>query len=170
MNRRWQRGAQRAVAGLGLALLGGCAGLPALGPSPRPAETPPPAPAALPVPPAFQPQELVGRWGYAAYHRPDDRARTEAAARRACNRPYVIARGPGGGVMMHLADETQPTELVLKGSAEGKTYIGPGPQPAAERDREVVSFDGRVLVLRWVDEEVQGRYGYGVFVRCAPRA
>jgi hypothetical protein len=33
-----------------------------------------------------------------------------------------------------------------------------------------VSFDGRVLVLRWVDEEVAGRYGVGVFVRCAPRA
>ena len=36
------------------------------------------------------------------------------------------------------------------------------------QDREVVSFDGRVLILRWVDPEVQGRYGTMVYVRCAP--
>ena len=40
----------------------------------------------------------------------------------------------------------------------------------ANDDREVVSFDGRVMVLRYVDPEVAGRYGTGVYVRCAPRA
>jgi hypothetical protein len=30
----------------------------------------------------------------------------------------------------------------------------------------VVSFDGRVLILRWMDSEVQGRYGTMVYVRC----
>jgi hypothetical protein len=38
------------------------------------------------------------------------------------------------------------------------------------QDREIVSFDGRVMVLKYVDPEVDGRYGTGIFVRCAPRA
>ena len=32
----------------------------------------------------------------------------------------------------------------------------------------MVTFDGRVLILRWMDPEVQGRYGSMVYVRCAP--
>ena len=31
-----------------------------------------------------------------------------------------------------------------------------------------MSFDGRVLILRWMDPEVQGRYGTMVYVRCGP--
>ena len=57
-------------------------------------------------------------------------------------------------------------DMTLKGSVEGKTYIGPGPDPAGADDREVVSFDGRMLILRWVDPEVAGRYGTAVLVRC----
>ena len=34
------------------------------------------------LPPAFPPQDIVGRWGLAAYHKEEDRARTEAAATR----------------------------------------------------------------------------------------
>ena len=30
----------------------------------------------------------------------------------------------------------------------------------------MVSFDGRVLILRWMDPEVQSRYGTMVYVRC----
>lgn len=148
---------------LGLLALAGCATAPT--PAPEPAPVTP-----LPLPPAFQPQELVGRWGFASFHKPEDQARTEAAARRACGKPYVISRGPTGGVMMHLADERQPTELTLKGGPGGKTYVGPGPEPGGQQDREVVSFDGRVLVLRWLDPEVTSRYGASVYVRCAPRA
>jgi hypothetical protein len=33
-----------------------------------------------------------------------------------------------------------------------------------------VSFDGRVMLLKFVDPETDGRYGTGIFVRCAPRA
>jgi hypothetical protein len=71
--------------------------------------------------------------------------------------------------MMHLADQNQPTELFTKAGANGGRYLGPeGPAPG-ENDREIVSFDGRVLVLRWLDREVAGRYGTAVYVRCAPR-
>ena len=70
--------------------------------------------------------------------------------------------------MMYLADSAQLQELHLKGSPSGKNYIGPPGEAGGMQDREIVSFDGRTMVLRWMDPEVAGRYGIGVFVRCAP--
>ncbi len=122
------------------------------------------------VPARYKADEFVGRWGVASYRNERDRARTEAAARKQCNKAYTIAKGPNGGVMMHLADQTQPTELRVKGSQDGKTFIGPAGEPGAEQDREVVAFDGRVLILRFVDPEVAGRFGNMLYVRCGPTA
>ena len=86
---------------------------------------------------------------------------------RACTQPYVITLGPTGGVMMHLADQATPSELRLKGAPGGKTFIGPADDPPGSiQDREVEQFDGRVMILRWMDPEVQGRYGTMVYVRC----
>jgi hypothetical protein len=67
------------------------------------AETPPPVPAV--VGPVIPSDQLVGKWGFAAYHKDTDRARTIKEAAAQCNRPYVIAKGPTGGVMMNLADQ-----------------------------------------------------------------
>ena len=114
--------------------------------------------------------EIVGRYGYASYHDAKDRARTEANARGQCKQPFVIGQGPSGGVMMYLADSNQLQELRLKGSQGGRDYIGPAGETPGSQDREIVAFDGRVLVLKYVDPEIDGRYGTGVFVRCAPRA
>ena len=161
-----------ALTALSAVMLSGCASQQfSLGTSPAP-EAPPVA--AAPLPASIPAQDLVGRWGLAAYHKDEDRARTEAAARGQCKQPYNISRGPSGGVIMHLADQAQPTELSLKGGPDGKNYIGPGEDPAgAARDREIVAFDGRVLVTRFTDPEVAGRYGTSVYVRCgaetAPR-
>jgi hypothetical protein len=129
-------------------------------------------PVALPpeIPARVRASEIIGRWGYAAYHKPEDRGRTEANARGQCKQPFVIGQGPNGGVMMYLADSAQLQELRLKGSQGGRDYIGPAGQTPGSQDREIVSFDGRVLILKYVDPEVDGRYGTGVFVRCAPRA
>jgi hypothetical protein len=137
--------------------------------------TPPPEvqPTALPqpeIPARIRASEIVGRWGYAAFHDAKDRKRTEANARGQCRQPYVIGQGPTGGVMMYLADSSQLQELRLKGSPSGKDYIGPPGQTPGPQDREIVSFDGRVMVLKFVDPEVDSRYGTGVYVRCAPRA
>jgi hypothetical protein len=141
--------------------------LPSFGPKP---EEPPPPTVVPTLPPAFPPQDIVGRWGLAAYHKDEDRPRIEAAAAQQCSNPYLITLGAGGGVMMHLADQATPTELRLKGAPGGKTYVGPGEDPpGGAQDREVVSFDGRILVLRWMDSEVQGRYGTMVYVRCGPQ-
>jgi hypothetical protein len=164
MSRSHRQGLPAALV-LGLLAIGlaGCATT-----APQP-EQPPPPPVTPTLPPAFPPQDIVGRWGLAAYHRDEDRPRIEQAAAGQCKQPYVIALGPTGGVMMHLADQATPSELRLKGAPGGKTYVGPaGDPPGSLQDREVVSFDGRILILRWMDPEVQGRYGTMVYVRCGP--
>ena len=122
------------------------------------------------MPPAFPPQDIVGRWGLAAYHKDEDRPRIETAAAGQCKQPYVITMGPTGGVMMHLADQATPTELRAQGSAGWQDLYRPERRAARRplQDREVVSFDGRILILRWLDPEVQGRYGTMVYVRCGP--
>lgn len=128
-----------------------------------------PAPAPE-IPATIRADEIVGRWGLASYHKPDDRPRTEAAARGQCRQPYVIGQGTSGGVVMHLPDEATPQELRLKGSQSGKNYIGPAGPAGGEKDREIVSFDGRVLMTRFIDKDASSRYGTMVYVRCAPRA
>ena len=127
-------------------------------------------PAAPPeIPSTIRASELVGRWGLASYQNPNDRARTEAAAKGQCKNPYVIGQGANGGVIMHLADEATPQELRLKGSQSGKNYIGPEGPAGGAKDREIVSFDGRVLVTRFIDPDAATRYGNMVYVRCAPQ-
>jgi len=164
--------AAMAVLASGL-LLAGCGtfSFPTLGTGtgtePAPMDAPP---AAAALPSRYSPEEVVGRWGLAAYHREADRGRTEAQARGQCRNPYVIARGPSGGVMMHLADQRQSSELRLKGGPGGKNYIGPDGEAGGPGDREIISFDGRVLITRYVDPDAATRYGNMVYVRCGPRA
>ena len=163
--RQYQRPGLMAALVLGL-LSFGLAGCATTSPQPPP---PPAAPEVTPtLPPSFPPQDLVGSWGLAAYHKPEDRDRTEKAAVNQCRQPYVITLGPTGGVMMHLADQATPSELRVKGAPGNKDYIGPaGDPPGSIQDRLVEHFDGRILILRWMDPEVQGRYGTMVYVRCA---
>jgi hypothetical protein len=122
------------------------------------------------VPATIRAQELVGKWGLASYQNPADRARTEKQAAAQCKQPYVIGAGQSGGVVMHLADQATPQELRVKGSQSGKNYIGPAGPPGGEQDREIVSFDGRVLITRFTDPDAATRYGNMVYVRCGPRA
>ncbi len=168
-------GGARTAANLGIAamlalFLGACGSmsLPSFSSS-----SPPPAPEPAPIPemPAsIRADELVGKWGLASYQNPNDRARTEAAAKAQCKQPYVIGAGASGGVIMHLADQATPQELRLKGSPSGKNYIGPAGPPGGDLDREIVSFDGRVLITRFIDKDAATRYGNMVYVRCGPRA
>jgi len=165
-------GNARTIAKLGLMtaltlLLGACSStnLPSLSPSSEP-----PSAGEAEVPATIRPDEIVGRWGLASYQNPTDRARTEAAARAQCKQPYVIGPGTSGGVVMHLADQATPQELRIKGTPSGKNFIGPAGPPGGEQDREIVSFDGRVLVTRFVEKDAATRYGNMVYVRCAPRA
>jgi hypothetical protein len=130
------------------------------------------APASAPdIPPRIRAEEITGRWGLAAYHKDADRPRTEAAARNQCKQPVVISMGPTGGVMMYPPDSSKLEELRMKGAPGNKTYIGAAGEPAGTgSDREVLSFDGRVMITKFPDPEINGRYGTSVYVRCAPRA
>lgn len=151
---------------LGLAAVLAVAGCAGQGTSPTTS-----MPSVAEVPPAIKPQEITGRWGLAAFHDPKDLKRTEAAARNGCRQPYNIGMGATGGVVMHMPDKAQPEELRLKGAPGNKTYIGPAGEPAGGmQDREITSFDGRTMTVRFLDPEVSGRYGTQVYVRCAPRA
>jgi len=151
---------------LAAAALCGCTTNPFASPEPAP---PPPAAEVVPeIPASIRPEEIVGRWGYGAYHNEADRARTEAAARRQCGQPVVINRGTNGGVLMYLADSAQLQELNLKGSPSGQNYIGPRGPAGGPQDRQIVAFDGRVMVLSWINPEIANRYGTGVYVRCGP--
>jgi hypothetical protein len=145
-----------------LLALGGCAGNEGFSAST------PAAPAA--IPPSIPAQALVGRWGLGAYHREEDRGRTEAAARGACSRPYEIAPGATGGVIMHVADQPEPQELVLKGAPAGRTFLGPRGEPGSPQDREIISHDGNTIIMRWVDPEIGARYGTLVFAKCGTSA
>jgi hypothetical protein len=162
-----------AIAGTALGLAGCSTSFPSFQSQPEP---PPPmqAPVANAPPASIPPRAIVGRYGFASYQRDNDRSRTEAAARSQCGQKkvdlYPIDPGPNGGVVMLTADNPEKEELRLKGGAGGKNYIGPEGPAADTRDREIVSFDGKVLVLRWVDPELAGRYGIGVYVRCGKAA
>lgn len=150
-------------------LLGACGNMSLSGFGGSPA-VPQEAAAPAEIPGSIRPDEIVGRWGLASYTKPDDRKRTEAAARNQCKQPYVIGAGTSGGVIMYLADEPKPQEVRIKGSQSGKNYIGPAGPAGGEKDREVLSFDGRTLVTRYVDPDAATRYGTEVYVRCAPKA
>jgi hypothetical protein len=167
-------GGARTAANLGIVsmmtvFLGACSSmsLPSFSSSPSVAPEPAPTPE---MPASIRGDEIVGKWGLASFQNPNDRARTEAAAKAQCKQPYVIGAGGSGGVIMHLADQATPQELRLKGSPSGKNYIGPPGPAGGEQDREIVSFDGRVLITRFIDKDAATRYGNMVYVRCAPRA
>ena len=176
MFRTIQRPCPTAVANLIAAallscLLGGCGSMGGFGGFGGGTQTAAPEPGLAPeIPSTIRATEIVGRWGLAAYHKPEDRARTEAAAKGQCKQPYIIGQGATGGVIMHLPDEATAQELRLKGSQSGKNYIGPAGPAGGEKDREIVSFDGRVLQTKFIDPDANSRYGTMVYVRCAPRA
>jgi hypothetical protein len=122
--------------------------------------------AASQIPPTISADALVGRWGLASYHNDADRARTITAARSQCGQPYVISKGQSGGIVMLLADDPKPQEVFLKGAPGGKNFVGPAGPPGDAQDREIVSLDNGIVVMRWVDPEVAGRYGTMVLSRC----
>ncbi len=149
------RTAALTLAGLGAALLAGCA------------TEPPPAPVV--AAPSVSSDQLVGKWGFAAYHRDTDRERTIKEALAQCNKPYVIAKGPSGGVMMNLADQATLSELVLKAGPDGATYLGPPGDAGTADDRIVTSVDANSFTTNWVDPDNAARYGTSVYERCGQK-
>jgi hypothetical protein len=128
----------------------------------------PPAPAV--AAPAVSSDQLVGKWGLASYHQDSDRDRTIKEAKAQCTKPYVIDKGPNGGVMMYLADQPQKSELVLKAGKEGVTYLGPPGDAGTADDREISNIDANSFTTIWVDPDNAARYGTMVYERCGKKA
>ncbi len=122
--------------------------------------------ATAPAPTNVTRDALVGRWGIASFHTEKDRKRTEAEARAQCKQPYTITKGPGDGVMMHVADDPKPYELRLKAGPGGKTYVGFEAPAGDPQDRELLSVSQKELVMRFVDPDANRRYGTFVYSRC----
>ena len=118
-------------------------------------------------PTSIRSEALIGRWGVASFRQEKDRQRVAAQARAQCKLPYTIARGPTGGVMMHVADNSALYELRPKGGSDGKTYLGLEAPPGHVQDREILSISEREMVMRFVDPDANNRYGTFVYVRCA---
>ena len=155
MGQRAAASAMAVLLAIGFAL-GGCAELPKDGLAPADRAAAPP----------FPQDKLIGKWGIASYRNEKDRKRTEAQAKAQCKLPYVIAKGPTDGILMHVADDPQLRELKLKGAPGGKAYVGFEGPPNDAQDREILSFSDTVIVMRFVDPEVDKRYGIFVYVRC----
>ena len=92
-------------------------------------------------------------------------------------RHHAGLRRDGGGVRrrndgeIQIAGFDELQELRLKGGPNNTNFIGPAGEPAGgPQDREIVSFDGRIMLLRFTNPEINGRYGTGIYVRCAPSA
>ena len=149
------RGGALAFAGLLFAFVAGCAGTPT---------------APVVTAPSVAPDALVGKWGLASYHKDEDRTRTMKEAAGQCNKPYVINKGPNGGVMMYLADQATLQELVLKGGSDGRTFLGPPGAAGTADDREVTNVDPNSFTTVWVDPDNTARYGTMVYERCGKRA
>ena len=143
----------------GALVLAGCASTPQ-----APVTQAPPAPARIAA--AHPVTALIGNWGVASFREDRDRARTQSMARQHCRLPYVIAKGPTDGVMMHVADDAKLYELTLKGSSDGKTYLGFDAPPGHPQDREILSLTANEIVMRFVAADVHARYGTFVYVRC----
>lgn len=118
------------------------------------------------VQPSIPAEALVGRWGLASYHRDTDRDRTLKEARSQCSNPYVIKAGTSGGVVMNMADEAEASELQVKSSADGRTFIGRAGPPGESTDMEISAYDGEVLTIQYLDPDVTQRYGTMVYVKC----
>ncbi len=150
------RGGALALAAVAAVYLAGCA------------TEPPPAPVV--AAPAVSSDQLVGKWGLASYHRDSDRDRTVKEAKAQCHNPYVIDKGPSGGVMMYLADQKDKSELVLKAGKDGVTYLGPPGDAGTADDREISNIDANSFTTIWVDPDNAARYGTMVYERCGKTA
>jgi len=132
--------------------------------------TEPTAPPPVAATPSVAIDQLVGKWGLAAYHRDTDRPRTVKEALSQCGKPVVINKGPNGGVMMYLADNPQIQELVLKAGPDGTTYLGPPGDAGTADDRIVSQVDPNSFTTVWVDPDNASRYGTMVYERCGKRS
>jgi hypothetical protein len=106
-------------------------------------------------------EDLVGRWGVAAYWNDADATKITAQAKGFCSQPYIISKGKNGGAVMFEAFDGKPKEVVVQ-SGQIVSADGAG----RNTTKTIQSWNGSTLVVNYVDEEAKRRYGNMVFVRC----
>ncbi len=126
--------------------------------------TPDPEPEVQPI--KIDMAALPGDYGLASYHQDEDQERTLQQAKIACNNPYTIGTGANGGVMMHAVGAKQTSEIFLKTDRKGRVFLGPRGAAGIEQDRYVVSYDERVLVVRWMEPRARTVFGTMIYVPC----
>ncbi len=60
-------------------------------------------------------EDLIGRWGVAAYWNDSDAAKITGMARGFCSQPYVVTRGANGAARMFEAFEGRPQDVTVQG-------------------------------------------------------
>jgi hypothetical protein len=105
-------------------------------------------------------EDLIGRWGVAAYWNDGDAARVIQQARGFCSQPYVVSRGANGAARMFEAFEGRPQDVFVQ---SGQIVAASG---SARSTKAVQRWDGTTLVFNYVDDEARRKYGNMVFVRC----
>jgi hypothetical protein len=105
-------------------------------------------------------EDLIGRWGVAAYWNDADAAKVTAQARSFCSQPYVISKGTNGTARMFEAFEGKPQDVAIQGN---QIVAANG---SARSTKAIQSWNGSTLVFNYVDEEARRKYGNMVFVRC----
>jgi hypothetical protein len=141
-------------------VLAGCASTPQ-----APVTQAPPAPARIAA--AHPVTALIGNWGVASFREDRDRARTQSMARQHCRLPYVIAKGPTDGVMMHVADDPK----LLRTDAQGQP---PAARPisastrlrATSRTAKSCRWSANEITMKFVAADINTRYGTYIYVRC----
>jgi len=123
--------------------------------------TPPPAPVQIDM------AALPGNYGLASYQRDEDRQRTLAQAKIACRNPFVITAGNNGGVVMHSAGQSGPTEVFLKTDGRGTSYLGPKGPAGAPKDQRIISYENGNLITQSLEPRLRSVYGNIVLVPCA---
>jgi hypothetical protein len=106
-------------------------------------------------------QDLVGRWGVAAYWNEADAQRITQQARSFCGQPYRITAGPNGGAMMFEAFEGRQREFTIRSGR-----IEPVSGGDSRLVKTILSWNGQTMVFRYADEEAGRKYGNMVFSRC----
>ncbi len=106
-------------------------------------------------------EDLIGRWGVAAYWNESDASRIMGMARGFCNQPYIVSRGANGAARMFEAFEGRPQDVLVQGNRI--VAVGGSNRTA----KAIQRWDGNTLVMNYIDEEAKRKYGNMVFVRCA---
>jgi hypothetical protein len=105
--------------------------------------------------------ELIGRWGVAAYWNAADAAKVTAQARSFCSQPYIVTKGPKGGAVMFEPFDGKRREYVVQ---SGQIVAADGAD--AKTTKAIASWSGQTLVFSYVEEEAKRKYGNMVFVKC----